>query len=56
MPSLTACRCRLHMGVKKCENPDVPCGAGVFLASLLKVKQGAVLSDEMDDTLICLAV
>lgn len=30
MPSLTACRCRLHVGVKKCENPDVPRGVGCF--------------------------
>lgn len=26
MPSLTACRCWLHLDVEKCENPDVPCG------------------------------
>lgn len=51
MLSLTACRCRLHMGVEKCENPDVPCGAGLLLHVLVQSQAStvAVVSDETDD-------
>lgn len=49
-PSLTACRCRLHMGVEKCENPDVPCGAGVLLSLPVLAQSHATIVVPADET------
>lgn len=46
MPSLTACRCRLHIGIEKCENPGVPCGAGLLHGVLGQSRGGE--ADETD--------